>query len=309
MTTPDTDLGDTFPDPKPPASSLAATRPFYWSVRRELWENHVYMAPLIVAGVLLFGFLVGGGNIRFERSGMDVLELIPIFPYVLFAGILLITSVIVGLVYSLGALHNERRDRSILFWKSLPVSDLTTVLAKLSLPMVVLPLVTFVIITVLQAIMWVVVGTGLLGHRTPGLLLQQVPLFHLQGLLLYGFFALALWYAPVYGWLFLVSGWAKRATFLWAVLPPIGVSLIEAMVFHTSNFSRLLNERFNGVFAAAFAAPTHFTGHVDDANQLEQTVRIDPVGFLTTPGLWLGLLVAAGFIAAAVRLRRYREPI
>ena len=55
--------------------------------------------------------------------------------------------------YCLDALYGERRDRSILFWKSLPVSDLTTVLSKASIPIVVLPLLTFAVTVATQLIM------------------------------------------------------------------------------------------------------------------------------------------------------------
>jgi hypothetical protein len=34
-----------------------------------------------------------------------------------------------------------------------------------------------------------------------------------------------------------------------------------------------------------------------------------PGAFLGEPGLWIGLLVAAALIAAAVRMRRYRDPV
>ena len=65
----------------------------------------------------------------------------------------MLTYVILTVVYCLGALHNERSDRSILFWKSLPVSDVTTVIAKASIPILILPLITFVVLVVTQGIM------------------------------------------------------------------------------------------------------------------------------------------------------------
>ena len=310
MTSNDTNASDAFVEPKPTASTLAPTRPFYWSVRRELWENRIYIAPLVVAGVLLFGFLLGAAHPSRHVRMPSLYGPWAIVPYAFVAAVLVITSLIVSTIYSLGALYSERRDRSVLFWKSLPVSDSTTVLAKLSIPMVIVPLVTFAIIVILQGIMWIVGGAGLMVGGTDGSSsLAQVPLLRMQGLLLYGLFALTLWNAPLYGWLFLISGWAKRAPFLWAVLPPIAVSLVEEMAFHTSHFAELMHDRFNGAIPAAFAGPAHFIGHPDSPAQIEQAIGIDPVGFVTTPGLWLGLLVAAGFIAAAVRLRRYREPI
>jgi len=108
----------------------------YWSVRRELWENRsIYIAPLAVAAVFLFGFLISTihlpGKMR-AASALDPLrqhELIA-QPYLIASGLMMLTTLVVGVFYCLDALYGERRDRSILFWKSLPVSDLTTVLSK-----------------------------------------------------------------------------------------------------------------------------------------------------------------------------------
>ena len=135
------------------------TRPFYWSVRRELWENRsIYLAPLIVAGVVLFGFVISAFGL--PRRRRDALLLDPAQqraaiekPYDVAAMMIMFTAFIVGVFYCLDALHGERRDRSILFWKSLPVSDLTTVLSKAIIPLVVLPLLTFAIIVATQLIM------------------------------------------------------------------------------------------------------------------------------------------------------------
>src|SRR5437660_9233247 len=137
----------------------AATQPFYWSMRRELWENRsIYIAPLIVAAVVLFGFLVS--TIGMPERRRAVLLLDPAKqraligqPYDVAAMMLIFTAFIVGVFYCLDALHGERRDRSILFWKSLPVSDVTTVLSKASVPLVILPLTIFGIIVLVQFLM------------------------------------------------------------------------------------------------------------------------------------------------------------
>src|SRR5688500_3753928 len=52
---------------------------------------------------------------------------------------IMLTTLIIAFFYGLDALHGERRDRSILFWKSLPVSDRTPVLSKVLVMMAVLP--------------------------------------------------------------------------------------------------------------------------------------------------------------------------
>src|SRR5215469_8817376 len=134
----------------------APTRPFYWALRRELWENRfVYLAPLGVACVFIAGFLISLIHLPAQMRGLSVAD--PehyreaiLTPYDIAAGFMMGTYILVTLFYCADALHGERRDRSILFWKSLPVSDLTTVLAKASIPFVVLPLLTFAITLVLQ---------------------------------------------------------------------------------------------------------------------------------------------------------------
>ena len=126
---------------------LSVTRPMYWSVRRELWENRsIYLAPLGAAGVYLLGFLIMISLGRLLHHAI-------LMPYEFVAGLLMVTQILVGVFYSLDALHGERRDRSILFWKSLPVSDVTTVVSKASIPIVVVPLLTFAITFVTQFIM------------------------------------------------------------------------------------------------------------------------------------------------------------
>src|SRR5713226_2234418 len=142
-----------------PSSSATAKRPFYWSVWRELWENHsIYIAPSIVAAIILFGSFVGAFHLPGRRQNALLLD--PArrraaieMPYDIAAMMLIFTAFIVGVFYCLDALHVERRERSILFWKSLPVSDLATVLSKATIPMAVLPVVTFAAVVVTQFIM------------------------------------------------------------------------------------------------------------------------------------------------------------
>jgi len=206
----------------------------------------------------------------------------------------------VGVFYCLDALHGERRDRSILFWKSLPVSDLTTLLSKATVPLAVLPLVTFAIIIATQFVMLLWTSVLLMTHNmSPASTWTNVPF--LQGclILLYGLVAIALWHAPIYGWALLVSGWARRATFLWAVLPLLAIGFFEKITFGTSHFASMLKNRLLGFAPEAFA----FNPHSIDCPQLT------PLKYLSTSGLWLGLLFAAAFLAAAVWQRRYRGPI
>jgi ABC-2 type transport system permease protein len=291
-------------------AALSATRPMYWSVRRELWENRsIYIAPLAVAVVVLLGFLISATNL--PQSMRAALALDPALqraviekPYDIAAMLTILTAFIVGVFYCLDALHGERRDRSLLFWKSLPVSDLTTVLSKASIPLVVLPLVVFAIIVATQLIMLLLATAVLMGNGVSATTLwSQLPLLQMSLALLYGLTVIALWHAPIYGWLLLVSGWARRTTFLWAVLPPLAICVVEKIAFNTSYFASLLKYRLIGWFTQAFVFQAHGSAPADPLTQLT------PGNFLSTPGLWIGLAFAAAFLAAAAPLRRYREPI
>src|SRR5262249_2564610 len=126
-----------------------------------------------------------------------------------------------------------------------------------------------------------------------------VPLFRNSFVLLYGLAAIALWHAPIYGWALLVSGWARRATFLCAVVPLLAIGFFEKITFGTSHFGSMLKDRLIGFAPEAFA----FNAHSINCPQLT------PDRYLSTAGLWVGLIFAAVFIAAAVRLRRYRGPL
>jgi ABC-2 type transport system permease protein len=279
---------------------MSATRPFYWSVRRELWENRsIYIIPLAVAAVMLVGFLIA--SIGRAMSLSDPAQRVAVLsePNDFAALLIMATTFVVGIFYCLDALHGERRDRSILFWKSLPVSDLTTVLSKASIPLVVLPLLTFAIIVVTQLIM-LLLGSAVL--RGSGLTVTtHASFFQMSGELLYHLVTVhALWYAPIYCWLLLVSGWARRAAFLWAGLPLFAIAIIERIVFGTSHFVALLGYRISG--------PDH-TLTAQSGDQMHSMAAFDLGRFLITPGLWIGLAFAAIFLATAVRLRRYREPI
>ncbi len=288
-----------------PSSSATATRPFYWSVWRELWENHsIYIAPSIVAAIILFGSFVGSFHLAGRRHNALLLDSARRraaieMPYDIAAVMLIFTAFIIGVFYCLDALHGERRERSILFWKSLPVSDLTTVLSKVSVPLVVLPLVSFAIIVMTQFVMLLISTAALLPSGLAATTWTNFNLFQQSLVLLYGLIAIALWHAPIYGWALLVSGWARRATFLWAVLPLLAIAFFEKITFNTSHFAEMLGNRLMGFAPEAFA----FTGHTIDSPQLT------PGRYLSSPGLWIGLAFAAAFIVAAVRLRRYRGPL
>jgi ABC-2 type transport system permease protein len=224
-------------------------------------------------------------------------------PYNAAAGAMFVTSWLVMIFYSLGALNGERRDRSVLFWKSLPVSDTTAVLAKATLPLVIQPLVILPIILAGHLIM---LALGAVTFAASGLSIAQAwPYLHLPTIwtvMPYGLLVNVLWDVPFYGWLFVVSGWARKNTFVWAIAPWLGAALFEFLTFHTTKVLHLMQDRIFGGYQLAFSDPK--SGHA-----VKGFSEVDVVGFLTSPGLWGGLAVGAGFFALAVWLRRTRDPI
>ena len=311
MTTQSNPIHDSHPESRATApGAISEAQRMYWSLRRELWENRsIYLAPLIAAAVLLIGFLISQIALPHHQI-RTVLALDPAKqraaieePYTIAAGLIMGTAFIVGIFYSLDALYGERRDRSILFWKSLPVSDLTTVLAKLTVPLFVLPLLSFAITVVTQLIMLLVSSAILLGSGLKiATLWTQVSFVHVSLVLLYHLLTVhGLWYAPLYGWLLLVSAWAPRAPFLWAFLPPFVICGVEKIAFNTSHFVAMLENRLSGGGVEAFTAPGSLP--------MDPMTHLTPGHYLSSPGLWIGLAITAAFLAAAVRLRRYQGPI
>jgi ABC-2 type transport system permease protein len=293
-----------------PANAKAPIRPFTWSVRRELWESRsISIGPLAGAGLVLFGYLIT--TFRLPHAVQAALSL-PLEkqaavlnrPLHISAAAIMFVALIVGVFYCLGALNNERRDRRILFWKSLPVSDLTAVLAKAAIPLLVLPLIVIAMTLATQLIM-LIVGSAILLANGMGAatLWANFPLPRTTLGLIYIVFGTALWYAPIYAWLLMVSSWARRVPILWAVLPVLGLGIVERIAFDTMYIASLVAYRFTGFITQGFPAPSH-----GKAPQVDQLSAMAPEQLLSSPGLWLGLVVAAAFLAAAVWLRRWREP-
>ena len=284
-------------------------RVLYWSLRRVLWESRsIYIAPLAVVPLALLAMVVNAthlpAKIRASNGVMSMAlhrELQQ--PYEIIAGLLMAATLIPAVVYSLDALYGERRDRSILFWKSLPVSDTATVLAKAIIPIVILPLLGFVVTVVLQLMMAVISSAVLAASGlNVAAFWDQLSLGHMALLLFYHLMAVhGLSWAPFFGWMLLVSAWARRAPLLWALLPPVVIAIVERIAFNTSYFGRMLGARLSGSQSVASSGPG---GMMMDPMTTHATVG----RFLGAPGFWIGLVLTALFLAAAVRLRRYQVP-
>jgi ABC-2 type transport system permease protein len=262
-------------------------------VRRELWEHRtLWIAPLVAAGLVLIGSLFGDVNFRgASRMSFDDPGLVRGTA----TGIAIFLTVIGSLViftYLLDCLYAERKDRSILFWKSLPVSDATTVLTKFAVAMVVVPLSIWLLGMVTHLVS---TGVVLLRHQDLRATLgaEFLPAwFNAQGRLLAALVVSGLWYAPIATYLMLASAYARRAPIMVALLPIVVPALGERIVFGTSHVWSVIARRLFAWNTQGFALMN------PNRNPLEP---------LANPQLWLGLAAAAGMMYIVIRLRRYRD--
>jgi ABC-2 type transport system permease protein len=303
--------------------------PFAWLLKREVWETKaVWVAPLICAAVLVVSTIVGTLQIgdlqinavnspevveKFNRFGADGVSRLAALLLLMIAMPFYVAMSFTQFFYAMDALYSDRRDRSVLFWKSLPVSDAETVLSKVVTGTVVIPLVAFAVAVVGQLAVYAVLSVKLAGTDLPFTQYMWNPQTWLPALVttLYATVAVMIWSVPLVGWLLFVSAISPRSPFLWATLPPLALALAERVIFGTAYFAMLLKDRTFGVFEAAFGGfdRSGFAVRIGSPGELPPTVLslIRPVEFLTNPIVWGGLAVGAAFVAAAVWARRYRD--
>jgi ABC-2 type transport system permease protein len=310
-----------------PSAVVNAVRPFYWSLRRELWEHRsLYFVPLAIAVLMFVSFVLNAVHLTEGMRQLASLEpekqraaIMAVFAIT--AAAIICATLVANWFYCLDALHSERRDRSVLFWKSLPLSDVTTVTSKLFMAIAIVPAIAlaFVIATQLLLLLLSTIIL-LLGDSDAGLLWTHVQYLEFTVVMIGAVLALSLWLAPIYSYLLLISAWAKRATFLWAALTLFAIAIAEKLVLGTSHFIALIKYRLGGWIPSLFShsAAGDFAVQGESANAYADfgasfpahpLQLLNPINFLTDPHLWGGLIVAAGFVAAAVWLRRYREPL
>jgi len=290
------------------SSRFAWIRTLLWLVRRELWEHPaVYLAPAAVAvfaSLAQFASSLSTGDGRRDATLAGAEGSVPFaVHYQISIGVLVITSLLVGALYCLEALQGERRDRSILFWKSMPVSDLQTVLSKLAIPALVMPMVVLtlavsmnLLMVALQSLAWIMTGYD------PRELWSRLDLVWLWAALCYGLPFIALWYAPLWGWLLLVSAWARRAALLWALAPFAAFLIMEHMVLAHSHIHWALERWLGG----GVIQPYTIGG--DGRSWIDGPADLQPWRLPTLPQLWVGLAAAALLIVLSVRVRRARAP-
>ncbi len=326
------------------ATSVQATKAtaFKWLLKREFWENRggFLWAPVVTGAIVTVLTFIAAtiGVIRFFQfkkdasfdlnMDSDMLEharqLGSVGDGILMGGMGLTQLVLAFVVffYALGTLYDDRRDRSILFWKSLPVSDTQMVLSKAAWALILAPLLSIAIGVLVGVALWVIaaVSMGVMGvpagwamftHSHPltviGNVVSTVPLY-------------LFWALPTVGWLMFCSAWARSKPFLWAVLVPVlacviismlgilGVDVPYGPLWYTVVYRGLMS-----VMPGTWS-PRSLSSEALQGQEIEtpaDLVRMMNLGnnwhVFTTADLWIGAAVGVALIAAAIYLRRWRE--
>lgn len=298
---------------------------FAYLLKRELWEHRgFWIAPAILAGLMLVAYLSGLINVLTDSSDMDVF-----FSEIegakesklgmLMAGVLYSTGSVFFLVlffmvgfYLIDALYGERKDKSILFWKSMPVTDTSTVLSKLATGLLTGPALTFGVMVAFQLVVILLGAIWLLfvGGSPWSLVFQPAAMFGAWGTMLAGVLSYGLWYMPFAGWLLLVSAWAKKWPHAWAVLPPVAIGLVETLVFDTTRFFEMLGMRLAGPIRDIDTQGEMLQLRMFDGDFQVQgsNLTLELLGAMfVSVEMWIGLAIGGAFIGGAIWLRRYRD--
>jgi ABC-2 type transport system permease protein len=282
-------------------------------VRREFWEHRsLWLAPLVVTALLALCALIGRIHLDMDDAGQvhSEAQRVAIFTLIqwVLAMPLYLVAVFVVAFYLLDCLYAERKDRSILFWKSLPVSDELTVAAKALVALVVVPLGVFALALVAHLLFTAILGVRVLsGSLPPVFTWNTYEWFRTEIVMLLITVAAVLWFAPLAAYLLLVSAAARRAPILWATLPFVLGPVLEWVAFGTRHLMDFINYRINGVWWLLGVHNTHIVSKHEVRAVGSALEVLQFRAFLTSIDLWLGLVVAAGLLYAAIRIRRYRD--
>ncbi len=299
---------------------------FLWLIRREVWEHKaIWIAPAIVIACLVLLVITGnvhlgpigalGGDTAFGQFPPDLQLKLLLIAY---AGLALVVDMVMGTVaffYALDSLYADRRDRSVLFWKSLPLSDAETVLSKFAVAAIVIPLVSLAGAIVAQ---FVVAAGGSAKLAMSGIsaavMWQPEAIFGGITIAFLWCVTAVLWYAPVIAYLMLASAWAPKGPFLWAVLPPVAIWILERVVLYSEHVGDFITDRLFGLYRVLGSSGDSGveTGDPETGREIADKIgQIDLVGslreFYSSPDLWLGVVAAGVLLAAAMWVRRYRD--
>jgi ABC-2 type transport system permease protein len=315
---------------------------YKWLLKREFWEHKggFFWTPAVIGALMTlflaismaFG-LVAKSQHGMQINGEQVTNLGKIVTpeqkaqaieaistgYIGTSAPLFMVMAFVVFFFCLGTLFDERKDRSVLFWKSLPVSDTETVLSKAAMALVGAPLLTyaFAVVTSLLALLIICVGSGLSGLNIFGGVLTSAATYTSPLELLAILPVYAVWALPTVGWLMMVSAWARTKVFLWAVGAPVLTVAMIAWFNAMFDFNLDVAWLWKNIVARGLLSvvPGAWFGFVDPSGSLQMHNGHGDFGSLVAQSwkslgfanAWIGAVLGAAMIYAATRIRRWKD--
>jgi ABC-2 type transport system permease protein len=315
---------------------------FYWLVKREFWEHRggLLWTPVIVGGVFLLlnlmgiitGEVMGGrhgfnitlgssNNMNLLARALDQQSMATVgagLDMVMYSPTMIIGMVLgfVVFFYCLGALYDDRRDRSLLFWKSLPISDTATVLSKVVAATVVAPLIAIIVGTLTGILMLLMFAIALSLHGVSvwHLLTLSHP-FQVIANLVGSIPLYVVWALPTVGWLLLCSAWSRSKPFLWAVVLPVAVGIVIGWfnllgtvdVQNSWYWRHVVGRVLLSVFPGGWLTQVQNIGGDDPAEVLSSLGVMHTYAVLGSPNIWIGVAAATAMLIGAIWFRRWRD--
>ncbi len=329
--------------PRAAANTFGFGSKFKLLLRREFWENKggFFWAP-IITGIIASVFAVIGLVIatifiqkarqagdfqdQFKLDDVNGLQAVGAFGDGILAngmGLSMLVMIFVVFFYALGSLYDERRDRSVLFWKSLPISDVEVVLSKLAWALVIAPIMALIIGIFIGLAMWLIAAAGMAVNGIPGIgaFFTESHAFRIVGQFFSVLPVYIMWSVPTIGWLMLCSAWSRRFPFLWAVLIPLlGCAMfsMSGLIFSAITGAEFPHGEIWYVVAlrglGSLIPGLWYASAVDAERVMQDMGSVSPQLDLSsswaafaTLDMWLGVIVGAVMVIAAIRLRRWRD--
>jgi ABC-2 type transport system permease protein len=298
-------------------------------IKREIWEHRsIWITPAAVAFVLTFLAIAMvimvaafGEAINPEIEKIADATIPDGVRRAAFAvlmlgnfSLFLVAMWFLMIFYCLDSLYAERKDRSILFWRSLPITDAETVASKLLTAVIAIPVATMaaVVISHLLNLITMSVWLSTEGVNPWRFVWGAVPLFDTWAAVFVFLLAVPIWMAPLLGWFLFISAWAKRGPLLRAVLPIAMLPILEYIIFKSWHLGKAIVDRL-GVESMPIFDIFDFVERFEEDNlhsalgeDISLLALLDIPKFLSSTEVWAGLLVCGLFVIAAIYVRRYR---
>lgn len=295
-------------------------------IRREVWEHRsIWVTPVAIASIVTLGTLTalmfagefaheldvaifGAQNLAGDTERRAVLTGF----FVGSSWLFLLGLSILTIFYALDSLYAERKDKSILFWRSLPVTDAETVISKLVTALIIIPAFAIAAIIATHIVNLIVtsVWVSMKGGDAGLLIWGSVPLLDNWLAAIVVIFCTSIWMSPFLGWFLFVSAYTKRAPLLMAFLPLILVPMVEGIFLRSAHFAEAVWGR--GAMIPLFSGMNIETFFDEDNIRLNEEMisllsTIDFSKFVTSIDTWIGIIVCGLLTTAAIYVRRFRD--